>query len=98
VALAAAFGLVHGLGFASALVEMHPSRDQLALGLVSFNVGVEIAQLAVFALAMLVVVTLSRLVPRRPTLIPWTARASAYVVGGVGAAMFFLRTLSMVQP
>ncbi len=45
-----AFGLVHGLGFASALAETGlPSRGT-ALALVSFNVGVEVGQLAVVAL------------------------------------------------
>jgi hydrogenase/urease accessory protein HupE len=47
------FGLVHGLGFASALQEMHLPRANVAASLVGFNVGVEIGQVAVVLLAFL---------------------------------------------
>jgi hypothetical protein len=46
-----AFGLVHGLGFASALMEMHLPRANVAASLVGFNVGVEIGQVSVILLA-----------------------------------------------
>lgn len=45
------FGLVHGLGFASALQDLDLPTSSLAVGLVGFNLGVEGAQLAVIALA-----------------------------------------------
>jgi hydrogenase/urease accessory protein HupE len=48
-----AFGLVHGLGFASALQEMHLPRANVAASLVGFNLGVEIAQIVVVTLAYL---------------------------------------------
>ncbi len=48
-----AFGLVHGLGFASALSSLHLPMGSLASGLVGFNLGVEGGQLAVIALAFL---------------------------------------------
>jgi hypothetical protein len=44
------FGLIHGLGFASALQELGLSSDAFLLSLLSFNLGVEIGQLAVVAL------------------------------------------------
>jgi hypothetical protein len=47
-----AFGLVHGFGFADALRELHLSRGQLAAGLLSFNLGVELGQLCIVALAL----------------------------------------------
>lgn len=40
------FGLVHGFGFSSVLREMGLSRSHLALSLFSFNLGVEIGQVA----------------------------------------------------
>lgn len=47
--LAFAFGLVHGLGFASALSDLASDRlDLIALG--AFNLGIELAQVAVAAL------------------------------------------------
>jgi len=48
------FGLVHGLGFANALSELAFDREHLLLALFSFNVGVELGQLAVVVLLALV--------------------------------------------
>jgi len=47
--VAAIFGLVHGLGFASALTALGLPRDALVRALVGFNVGVELGQLAIIA-------------------------------------------------
>ena len=41
------FGLIHGLGFANALIEAGISDAYLLTSLLAFNVGVEIGQLAV---------------------------------------------------
>jgi hydrogenase/urease accessory protein HupE len=45
------FGLIHGLGFAEALQELGLRRNNLLTALVGFNVGVELGQLSVVALA-----------------------------------------------
>jgi hydrogenase/urease accessory protein HupE len=45
------FGLVHGLGFAGALAEIGLPQKHLSVALLTFNVGVEIGQLFVVALA-----------------------------------------------
>lgn len=45
------FGLVHGFGFASVLKDVGLPRRGLLLSLLSFNVGVELGQLVVVALA-----------------------------------------------
>lgn len=45
--LAAAFGLVHGFGFASVLQELGLPRGALALALAAFNIGVEFGQLII---------------------------------------------------
>ena len=47
------FGLVHGFGFASVLMEIGLPTERLAVALLGFNVGVEIGQLAVVALLWL---------------------------------------------
>ena len=50
-----AFGLLHGLGFASVLREIGlPPSDRL-VGLVTFNLGIELGQLSVIAAAFLAV-------------------------------------------
>lgn len=48
------FGLIHGLGFASVLLELGLPRHEFGAALVAFNVGVECGQLSVIAAAMLV--------------------------------------------
>lgn len=50
------FGLLHGMGFASVLREKlgDLSGKQIALPLVSFNVGVELAQITVLAVSFLI--------------------------------------------
>lgn len=48
-----AFGLLHGLGFAGVLSELGLPRQELLTALLSFNVGVEMGQLAVLAGAFL---------------------------------------------
>lgn len=49
------FGLLHGLGFASVLQDLGLPREQFVPALISFNVGVELGQLAVVGLAFLAV-------------------------------------------
>ena len=49
------FGLVHGLGFAGALRNLGLPRSEFLQGLIGFNLGVELGQLAVIALAFLAV-------------------------------------------
>ncbi|MDB5919545.1 MAG: hypothetical protein JWR40_3779 [Massilia sp.] len=47
--LAFAFGLIHGFGFASVLLDLGLPQSSLLLSLVGFNVGVELGQLAIVA-------------------------------------------------
>lgn len=55
IAVVAAFGLLHGLGFASALSETGLPADERLLALAGFNCGVELAQLLVVGAAALTV-------------------------------------------
>lgn len=55
VALVFAFGLLHGLGFAGVLSELGLPSSEFVPALLSFNVGVELGQLAVIAMAFLAV-------------------------------------------
>jgi hypothetical protein len=49
------FGLIHGMGFAGVLKEVGLPSNQLTAALISFNIGVELGQLSVIALAFLAV-------------------------------------------
>ena len=55
IAVVTAFGLLHGLGFASVLGDFGLDPSRFAAGLIGFNIGVEIGQLAVIALAYILV-------------------------------------------
>ncbi|MEZ8006102.1 MAG: HupE/UreJ family protein [Amylibacter sp.] len=48
------FGLLHGLGFASVLGDLGLAQGQFILSLIAFNIGVELGQLAVIALAFII--------------------------------------------
>lgn len=54
------FGLVHGFGFASVLRELVPEGRQIVSSLLAFNVGVELGQMAIVALAWPLVLGVAR--------------------------------------
>lgn len=55
IVLVFCFGLLHGLGFASILEEIGLPRQQFPVALLSFNIGVELGQLAIISIAFLLV-------------------------------------------
>jgi hydrogenase/urease accessory protein HupE len=87
--VAFAFGLLHGLGFAGALIDAGLPAQDVPLALLAFNGGVELGQLlfigAVLALASL-------LARWRPLdLAPRARPASAYAIGTLAAFWFIDR-------
>ena len=76
--MAAAFGLLHGFGFAGALAEVGLPPAEVPLALASFNAGIEIGQL-VFVAAILTAGAV--LLRWRPT---WGTRALRPAVYGMG--------------
>lgn len=83
-----AFGLVHGFGFASVLREMEIAKNgNVAIPLVSFNLGVETGQIAVAAILLPLIWRLKR----KPTFAPrWVPICSA-LVAAAGAFWFVQR-------
>ncbi len=61
--VAFSFGLLHGLGFASALAEIGLPQGEIPLALFAFNLGVELGQLA-FIAAVLTIWRLLRMIAR----------------------------------
>jgi len=51
--LALFFGLIHGMGFANAIRFMLAKDQQIAIPLISFNIGLEIGQICVVAVILL---------------------------------------------
>lgn len=89
VPLAAAFGLVHGLGFAGALSGTALPASARWTALAAFNLGIEAGQ----GLLFVAFLALARLVPRVPRL----PAACTWVVGATGATMFFLRAAALFR-
>jgi hypothetical protein len=79
--IAGVFGLIHGLGFASALSELGLPREAMLRALVGFNVGVELGQLAFVAVVMPPLVWLAR--PGRLPRLPQLLSVLVALMGGV---------------
>jgi hypothetical protein len=86
--IAAAFGLIHGFGYANILREMELPAPALKWALLSINVGVEIGQLLVVAV---VAAALAALRARNKAAGQRFAFAGSIVVMAVGAFWFIQR-------
>ncbi|MFO1157493.1 MAG: HupE/UreJ family protein [Reyranellaceae bacterium] len=88
--VAALFGLVHGLGFASALGGFGLSRAAMVRALVGFNAGVELGQLAFIVVVLPLLAWASR--PGRLTRLP---QALSVIVALAGAFWFVQRVIAV---
>ena len=94
-AVAGLFGLVHGIGFASALAGLGLERRLLPPALLFFNIGVEIGQLG-FVLLVLALIRAHR---RLGAVLPeWGATLPAYAIGSLASFWFIGRLLRMLAP
>ena len=90
--IAFCFGLLHGLGFASALAEIGLPQRDVPLALFSFNVGVELGQLAFIAGLLGAWAISRRLVRAAPSWVPvWASRLAGYAVGSTASFWIFAR-------
>jgi hydrogenase/urease accessory protein HupE len=80
-AVAVAFGLLHGLGFASALLDLGVPEQHVPTALLCFNLGVELGQLAIIA----VVIGLRWLVKRLRVARDWMRPVLIYGMGSLAA-------------
>lgn len=85
--LAFVFGLIHGLAFASVLIDLGLTGWNLVLALLGFNGGVEIGQLAIVIVVVPLMYASRRTVAYRRVLMP----AGAAVVALVAAYWFVTR-------
>ncbi len=86
-----AFGLLHGMGFASALLETGLPEQHVPSALLFFNVGVELGQLAAVAVFIAAGWLVTRL-EKRPA---WSTRAFVYAMGSVAAYWSLERAVAM---
>ena len=85
---AAVFGLVHGFGFANVLREFGLPKEALGWSLFSFNVGVEIGQLAI---VVVVASSLGAIRRRSATAAHRVAYAGSVIVIAAGTYWFVQR-------
>jgi hydrogenase/urease accessory protein HupE len=86
--MSSVFGLLHGLGFASALREIGLPEHEIPFSLLSFNIGIELGQLFfVFG-----VLALRRLLSGRLRAAPrWISDVPAYAMGSLSTFWIFQR-------
>jgi HupE / UreJ protein len=89
--IAAGFGLVHGLAFATLLSELGFSSDARASSLLGFTLGIEATQLVVVALMMPSLYALSR------SAAYGVVRSSAALLGIVLAGAWFLERTTLID-
>ncbi len=91
--MALLFGLLHGLGFAGALREVGLPEHEIPTALLSFNVGIEIGQLA-FVLAVLLLRRLAR--PLWERLPHWIEAVPTYAMGSLAALWVIERSVALL--
>lgn len=89
--LPGALGLLHGLGFASVLFDAGLPSDEIPLALLGFNLGLELGQLGVIAVAWLSFAALRSALPTS-----WQSSRTipAYIIGSLAAFWVIERTLA----
>ena len=83
------FGLLHGLGFASALTNVGLPQQAIPMALFTFNVGVEVGQLAFIAVILLLRTVWSQLPLVR---LSWSWRLAPYAIGSIAVFWVIERT------
>jgi hypothetical protein len=86
--IAFSFGLLHGFGFAGALMEVGLPETDIPLALLLFNLGVEAGQLLFVAGVLALTWLTARLVGSVPR---WLQDAPAYAIGSLAAFWLFER-------
>jgi hydrogenase/urease accessory protein HupE len=92
-AVAAGFGLLHGLGFAGALAEVGLPTAEIPLALFSFNAGIELGQLAFVGAVLLFAAAFRRVPLAWPR---WAQAVPAYGIGIMAAFWFLQRAVALM--
>ena len=90
--MAFGFGLLHGLGFASALMDIGIANNQMLLSLLFFNIGIELAQIALIPIPLFFIYLSKRL-----DISTHLKAIAGYSIGGMGFYWFIDRVIGMIQ-
>ena len=92
-AMAGAFGLLHGFGFAGALAQVGLPSGEIPLALFAFNVGIELGQLAFIGLVLAAWRLVARVQVPMP---PWSSALPAYGIGCLAAYWCIERAAGLI--
>ena len=91
--VAAGFGLVHGLAFASTLANLHLDGGRMALSILGFNIGIELMQLFVILITVPWLIILSSYRPYK-----WVRIVGGALAGIAALAWLAERILQKTNP
>lgn len=94
--LAGGFGLLHGLGFAGALLEAGLPEGEIFTALLAFNLGIEVGQ-ALFVAVVLPGIAIVRLHAVAVRLPGWASRVPVYAMGSLAAMWCFERLAAIAR-
>ena len=83
---------MHGLGFAGALSDIGIANNQMLLSLLFFNVGIEIAQIALIPIPLLIFYLSTKI-----NIQNYSQIAASLVIGSMGAYWFIDRVIGIIQ-
>jgi HupE / UreJ protein len=84
LAMITSLGLIHGLGLSTRLQQLPLNKDDLLMNIISFNVGVELGQVAALAIMLLILASWRKL----PSFKPFSLAANYFLI--LAGVYFFL--------
>ena len=90
--MAFAFGLLHGLGFASALIEIGIANEKMLLSLLFFNIGIELAQIALIPIPIILIYIFKKL-----SIDNYLKTSMSFLIGGIGFYWFIERVIGIIS-
>lgn len=92
--LCCAFGLLHGLGFASALIDIGLPQEEIVAALLMFNVGVEVGQIAFIGVVLALGWLLARALQDWLATLRWVP---TYMIGSAAAFWCIERSVGLLS-
>ncbi|MBS1916889.1 MAG: HupE/UreJ family protein [Bacteroidetes bacterium] len=89
--IAAGFGLIHGMAFASVLTGFNLHAGTLAISILGFNIGIELMQLTVVACVVPWLIILSK-----KELYKWI-RMICSIIAGIAAVAWIAERISLTE-
>ena len=90
--MAFAFGLLHGLGFASALIDIGIANEKMLLSLLFFNIGIELAQIALIPIPLFLIFMF-----KKYNIDNHIKTTASIFVGGFGFYWFIDRVIGIIN-